>query len=197
MISFFIKKNFCDGWDNVFWLILSNILCFAIIIACYFAGSWILQITSLPEWLPITISILLLGALLLLSMVGCLPSNNQAEGTTPATTTENTTPEATTPEATTPEAETTTPEETTPDATTPPENNPENPPTVGEELDKNSTLVWVLSDFWTSYDAIIDWHKSSLADKVAKIKDGTQALHVFFDPSNYYYVAGYYNPTHS
>ena len=149
-------------------------------------------------------SVLLLCSLLLLSMVGCLPSNNQAEGTTPATTTENTTPGATTPEAetttpgaTTPEAETTTPEETTPDATMPPENNPENPPTVGEELDKNSTLVWVLSDFWTSYDAIIDWNKSSLADKVAKIKDGTQALHVFFDPSNYYYVAGYYNPTHS
>ena len=60
MISFFIKKNFCDGWDNVFWLILSNILCFAIIIACYFAGSWVLQISSWPEWLPITISIILL-----------------------------------------------------------------------------------------------------------------------------------------
>ena len=29
------------------------------------------------------------------------------------------------------------------------------------------------------------------------IKDGEQALHVFFDPSNYYYVGGYYNPTHS
>ena len=131
---------------------------------------------------------LLIGALLILPLSGCF-ADKQNEGTTPNNTTENTTPEATTPEVTTPD--------NPPEVTTPPENNQENTPTVGEELDKNSTLVWVLSDFWTSYDAIIDWHKSSLADKVENIKDGTQALHVFFDPSNYYYVAGYYNPTHS
>lgn len=60
MIGFFIKKNFCDGWDNAFWLILTNIFCFAIIIACYFGGSAILGISSWPEWLPITISICLI-----------------------------------------------------------------------------------------------------------------------------------------
>lgn len=139
-----------------------------------------------------TISILLLGALLLLSMVGCLPSNNQTEGTTPANTTENTTPGATTPEA-----ETTTPEETTPDATMPPENNPENPPTVGEVLNKKTLLVYTLSEYWDNYFASVDTRSTSLSTKFDRIKTEKQALHVFFDPSNYYYVCGYYNPTHS
>ena len=49
------------------------------------------------------VSLLLLTSLLLLSMVGCLPANNQTESTTPTNTTENTTPEVTNPEDTTPQ----------------------------------------------------------------------------------------------
>ncbi len=45
---------------------------------------------------------LLIGAMLLLPLSGCLADNKQNEGTTPNNTTENTTPEVTTPEATTP-----------------------------------------------------------------------------------------------
>jgi len=39
MLSFFIKKNFCDIWDNLFHLILSNIPLIALTVSSYFALS--------------------------------------------------------------------------------------------------------------------------------------------------------------
>lgn len=37
MFKFFLKKNFADGWDNLFFLILSNVITIALIAACGFA----------------------------------------------------------------------------------------------------------------------------------------------------------------
>lgn len=139
---------------------------------------------------------LLIGALLLLPLSGCFANNKQNEGTTPDNTTESTTPEATTPEGTTPEDTTpavTTPETTTPEVTTPPENNPNNPPLFEGELDKNHPLIVAvleyIDDFYVSHNPIF----YPLAAKIDFIKQGRQALHVAFNPSNYYFVCGYYN----
>ena len=74
MIGFFIKKNFCDGWDNVFWLVLNNILCYAILIACYFIGSAVLEISSLPQWVSICISLVLfvISFCVVMTMILCI-----------------------------------------------------------------------------------------------------------------------------
>ena len=37
MFTFFLKKNFCDGWDNFFFLILSNAMTILLIAGAYFA----------------------------------------------------------------------------------------------------------------------------------------------------------------
>lgn len=37
MFKFFLKKNFADGWDNLFFLILSNVITVALAAACGFA----------------------------------------------------------------------------------------------------------------------------------------------------------------
>ena len=39
MLSFFLKKNFCDAWDNLFHLLLSNVPLTALLAASYFALS--------------------------------------------------------------------------------------------------------------------------------------------------------------
>lgn len=39
MFGFFLKKNFCDVWDNLFYLILINVVSVGIIAASYFAVS--------------------------------------------------------------------------------------------------------------------------------------------------------------
>lgn len=66
MILFFIKKNFFDGWDNAFWIILANIIAMAVGVACYFGASGILEVAFLPQWLAIGIS----GSLLILGIFG-------------------------------------------------------------------------------------------------------------------------------
>ena len=60
MILFFLKKNFCDGWDSAFWLMFANILMLGIGIGCYFGASGILNVAFIPEWLTIVISLLFL-----------------------------------------------------------------------------------------------------------------------------------------
>lgn len=37
MFAFYLKKNFCDGWDNFFFLVLSNAVNIALLAASYFA----------------------------------------------------------------------------------------------------------------------------------------------------------------
>lgn len=60
MNLFFLKKNFCDGWDSAFWLMFANILALAVGIGCYFGASGILEISILPEWLSIVLSLIIL-----------------------------------------------------------------------------------------------------------------------------------------
>ena len=66
--------------------------------------------------------------------------------------------------------------------------------TIVGELDKNSdlvvTLVAYLEQYLTQYELI----DKSLAQKVDDIKNGIQPLHVAFDPDDYYFVCGYYDP---
>ena len=125
---------------------------------------------------------LLVGALLLLPLSGCLADNNQNAGTTPTNTTENTTPEGTTPEA-----------------TTPPENDQNNPPVVnaGELLDKTSDLVVTLVDYLKEYWLQVGKAPLSFANQINEIKDGTKPLLAIFDSSDYYYVCGYYTLDHA
>lgn len=65
MILFFLKKNFCDGWDSAFWLLFSNILMLGIGIGCYFGASALISLTVIPEWLSIALSLVLL-------ILGCI-----------------------------------------------------------------------------------------------------------------------------
>ena len=37
MILFLLKKNFCDGWDNFFFLIVSNIIMIALLVGSFLA----------------------------------------------------------------------------------------------------------------------------------------------------------------
>lgn len=37
MFKFYFKKNFCDGWDNFFFLILSNVITIALLAGSFFA----------------------------------------------------------------------------------------------------------------------------------------------------------------
>ena len=62
MIWFFIKKNFCDGWDNLLWLMAFNLLILGIGIGVYYGNAAILSIAVLPEWAVVVISILVLAA---------------------------------------------------------------------------------------------------------------------------------------
>ncbi|MBR1721433.1 MAG: hypothetical protein IJ727_02940 [Treponema sp.] len=39
MFKFFLKKNFCDGWDNFFFLVVSNIMTIVLLVASYVAIS--------------------------------------------------------------------------------------------------------------------------------------------------------------
>ncbi len=56
-----------------------------------------------------------------------------------------------------------------------------------------STLVQYLNQYWAEFDLP---PPPTLAENIDKIKLGTQALLVSFDPSNYYYICGYYNADH-
>lgn len=88
-----------------------------------------------------------------------------------------------------------TPHGTSADTTTP-ENDQHDLPEIEGALDKNSdlivTLVAYLKQYWVEYDMI----GKSFADKIDDIKGGAQPLHVVFNPSDYYFVCAYYNPTH-
>jgi len=57
MVWFFIKKNFCDGWDNLLWLMAFNLLILGIGIGVYYGLGAIIGIATLPEWAVIALSI--------------------------------------------------------------------------------------------------------------------------------------------
>ncbi|MCQ2612638.1 MAG: hypothetical protein MJ183_03450 [Treponemataceae bacterium] len=41
MILFYLKKNFCDGWDNLLWIIVNNLICIAVVAATYLGLSYL------------------------------------------------------------------------------------------------------------------------------------------------------------
>ena len=45
MIWFFIKKNFCDGWDNLLYLALFNLIIIGIVSGAFFAVSFLIDIS--------------------------------------------------------------------------------------------------------------------------------------------------------
>lgn len=55
MISFLLKKNFCDGWDNLFFLIAANIVILAVGVGFYFAVGALISI------LPLSILVFAIG----------------------------------------------------------------------------------------------------------------------------------------
>lgn len=55
MIIFMLKKNFCDGWDNMFSMIAGNILVLAVGIGFYFA------IGALIDILPLSLLVFAIG----------------------------------------------------------------------------------------------------------------------------------------
>ena len=52
-----------------------------------------------------------------------------------------------------------------------------------------NTLVDFLQDLYVQYDLVA----STLSDRIDKIKNGQQPMLVDFDPTNFYYVCGYYD----
>lgn len=61
MLKFFLKKNFCDGWDNFFFLILSNVITVALIAGSYFA---VLYSARLNPYLPYLVCALCCGVVM-------------------------------------------------------------------------------------------------------------------------------------
>ena len=63
---------------------------------------------------------------------------------------------------------------------------------------EGNDLIAELIDYlyYHSGSVWVDLIYESGEDKIDKVKDGVQALHVAFDPANYYFVCGYINPEH-
>ena len=61
MFGFFLKKNFCDVWDNLFYLILTNVLPVAIGVGSYFAIS---ASAAINPYLPNAVFVLCAGVLM-------------------------------------------------------------------------------------------------------------------------------------
>lgn len=76
MIGFFIKKNFCDGWDHILWIIVFNLLSAALLVAAYFglsAAATVAQTTVVFIVLGIPV------AFLALFLLNCLFSSISKE----------------------------------------------------------------------------------------------------------------------
>ena len=81
--------------------------------------------------------------------------------------------------------------------TPPAENNGGNNNTtvnIEGELDRESNLITTLIIYLDQYLYQYQILGRSLFQKIDHVKGGTQPLHVAFDPDNYYFVCGYYNP---
>lgn len=64
MFGFFLKKNFCDIWDNLLYLILTNIVPVAVIVGSYFAVTMSSAVNSyLPNLVFVACSAVLMAVL--------------------------------------------------------------------------------------------------------------------------------------
>ncbi|WP_428770112.1 hypothetical protein V1L52_12435 [Treponema sp. HNW] len=64
MIWFFIKKNFCDGWDNLLFLALFNLIIIALLSAAFFTVSALIDISSIAAFAVLAVFICLINVLL-------------------------------------------------------------------------------------------------------------------------------------
>ena len=64
------------------------------------------------------------------------------------------------------------------------------------ELDKDSQIIRTLTQYLIWYGVEGERLTSDFPSQIDHIKEGIQAVHAVFDPSEYYFVCGYYNPTH-
>ena len=64
------------------------------------------------------------------------------------------------------------------------------------ELDKDSQIIRTLTQYLIWYGVEGERLTSDFPSQIDHIKEGRQAVHAVFDPSEYYFVCGYYNPTH-
>lgn len=64
MFKFFLKKNFCDGWDNFFFLIVSNIIMIALLVGSFLAVRYSAEINPyLPNLAIVLVSGIVMTAL--------------------------------------------------------------------------------------------------------------------------------------
>lgn len=117
---------------------------------------------------------LLMGSLLWFPLVGCNRFNSNGEAVSPNTTNENTMFDNI--------VETTTAD-----------NKTQTTPILVGELNRNSDLIVTLVAYLKQYFVEYDLVGRSFEIKINNMKDGIQPIHVAFDPSNYYFVCGYYN----
>ncbi len=64
MFKFFFKKNFCDGWDNFFFIVLSNLIPIALTIGAFFAVKFT---SAVNQYLP-NVTVALCFAVITLSV---------------------------------------------------------------------------------------------------------------------------------
>lgn len=76
MIGFFIKKNFCDGWDNVLWIIVFNLLAAAVFVLAYLGLSFI---SSFAENTLLFTACSIVFLLAMLFLLNCLLSSISRE----------------------------------------------------------------------------------------------------------------------
>lgn len=69
MIGFFIKKNFCDGWDHILWIIVFNLVSIALLVAGYIGLSFI---ASFSEVTTIFMALAIPFAFVILCLLNCL-----------------------------------------------------------------------------------------------------------------------------
>jgi len=66
MFKFFLKKNFADGWDNLFFLIISNVFSIVVVGGGFFAFRTLLSL-SINPWLQNLVLIVLGGILMIVN----------------------------------------------------------------------------------------------------------------------------------
>lgn len=78
MIGFFIKKNFCDGWDHILWIIVFNLLSSALLVAGYLGISFI---AGLADTTAIFLALSIVFAIVIFFLLNCLLSSISMECT--------------------------------------------------------------------------------------------------------------------
>lgn len=76
MTGFFIKKNFCDGWDHILWIIVFNLLSAALLIAGYLGLS---VIAGFADTTAVFLALGILFALIVFFLLNCLFSSISRE----------------------------------------------------------------------------------------------------------------------